>query len=78
MNDEPFSLIEYISENFIGILLLVLALFIICVVEYISRLNALIFSMPSPIPGIGTTTPLSSIPPSFTKQFKTKGKKFKK
>jgi len=78
MNDESFSLIEYISENFIGILLLVLAFIIICVVEYISRLNALIFSMPSPIPGIGTTTPLSSISPSFTKQFKTKGKKFKK
>ena len=75
MNDESFSLIEYISENFIGILLLVLAFIIICVVEYISRLNALIFSMPSPIPGIGT---VSSISPSFTKQFKTKGKKFKK
>ena len=75
MNDESFSLIEYISENLIGILLLVLAFIIICVVEYISRLNALIFSMPSPIPGIRT---VSSISPSFTKQFKTKGKKFKK
>ena len=75
MNNESFSLIEYISENLIGILLLILALFIIFFVEQISRLNAMIFSIPSPIPGIGTPSPIS---PSFTKQFKIKGKKFKK
>jgi hypothetical protein len=76
MKDEYFSWINHISENFVGILLLLLAIIIICVVEYVTRLNSLFFPTPSPIPGaiMPSTTP--SI--SFTKKFKTKGKKFKK
>lgn len=73
MKDETFSWINHISENFFGILLLILAIVIICVVEYITRINALFFSTPSPIPGItsSSTAPL-------TKNLKTKGRKFKK
>lgn len=75
INDEPFSLyslIQYVSENFVGLLLLVLAFFIIYFVDYISRLNSLIFAMPSPIPGLPSTnnnTPMLKI---------NKAKKFKK
>jgi hypothetical protein len=75
MKDESFSWIDYIRENIFGILLLILAIIIICVVEYITRLNSLFFSTPSPIPGI-TTHNSPSIP--LTKHLKTKGKKFKK
>ena len=75
VNDETFSLysvIEYASENFVGLLLLLLAIFIIYFVDYISRINALIFAIPSPIYGMPTT--VNSIPtPKMHKS-----KKFKK
>lgn len=73
MEDESFSWINHIKENFFGILLLVLAVIIICVIEYITRLNALVFTTPSPIPGI-----IAPSTPSLTKHLKPKGKKFKK
>ncbi len=75
VNDEPFSLqslLEYIRENVVGLLLLVLAFFIIYIVDYISRINVFIFSMPSPIPGLPSSPATVSIP-----NIKTKGK-FKK
>jgi hypothetical protein len=75
INDEPFTLqtlLEYIHENVIGLLLLVLAFFIIYIVDYISRINALIFTMPSHIPGLPSSPATVSIP-----NIKTKGK-FKK
>jgi len=49
MNDESFSfyaLITYIKENIAGLLLLILAVLIIVFVDYISRINAIIFSAP--------------------------------
>lgn len=76
INDQPFSLqtlIQYISENFIGLLLLILAIFIVYIVDYIARLNS-VFLVQSSIPGMASSTP--SIP--FIKQPKIKGKKFKK
>jgi hypothetical protein len=60
-----YSIIEYISENFIGLLLLIFAFFIIYFVDYINHLNTIIFSPQIPVP-----VPLI--------QFKTKSKKFKK
>ncbi len=74
--EEPFSLnslIEYVNENFYGLLLFILAFFIIYFVDYISRINALIFAMPSPIPGMPSQTSIPSITPH-----KGKIKKFKK
>ena len=60
-----YSIIEYVSENFIGLVLLIFAFFIIYFVDYINRLNAIIFSpqIPAPVPLI---------------PFKPKSKKFKK
>lgn len=61
-----YSIIEYISENFIGLLLLIFSFFIIYFVDYINNLNTIImFSPQIPVP-----VPLI--------QFKTKSKKFKK
>ena len=45
--DEPFtlySIVEYVSENFIGITLLILAFFIIYIVDHINQLNSIIMS----------------------------------
>jgi len=46
------SIIEYIKENYIQIFLFILVFVIIYIVDYISNINAIIFSMPSPIPVI--------------------------
>jgi hypothetical protein len=53
INDEPFSfysLITYIKENIAGLSLLILAVLIIIFVDYISRINAIIFSGPATMP----------------------------
>ena len=44
------SIIKYISEHLIQFLLLLLVPVIIYVVDHISAINSMIFSMPSPIP----------------------------
>lgn len=43
-NEESFSFFEYISENFIGLLLLMCVFLIIYFVDYINRFNALILA----------------------------------
>ncbi len=76
INDESFSLhtlLQYINENFYGLMLLVLAFFIIYFVDYISRINALIFAIPPSIPGMSMTANIHAIKPP-----KGKFKKFKK
>lgn len=58
VNDDSFTLqtlLEYIRENFYGLLLLVFAFYIIYIVDYISHINTLIFAMSSPIPGVSST-----------------------
>ena len=58
INDEPFSfytLITYVIEHIAGISLLLLAILIIIIVDYISRINTILFSGPThhiPIPTI--------------------------
>ncbi len=47
--DDELSVYEYVKDNFIGLLLLFLAFIIIYVVDHVSQLNNLIFSMPLPI-----------------------------
>jgi hypothetical protein len=76
VNYESFSLytlLQYINENIYGLILLVLVFFIIYFVDYISRINYLIFAIPPSIPGMIMTTNTSIINPS-----KGKFKKFKK
>jgi hypothetical protein len=61
-NEEPSLtfdyIMEYIRDNFIGLLLLISVGFIIYISEYINSLNALVFTTPSPIPGV--TNPITN------------------
>jgi hypothetical protein len=59
MNDEPlsiYSFFNHISENIYGFLLIILAFVIIYIVDHIARYNSILFAMPSPIPGIPSST----------------------
>jgi len=58
-----YSIMEYISENFVGLILLLSTFLIIYFVDYINRLNSVLFNPTSPNP---------------TSQIKLKSKKFKK
>jgi hypothetical protein len=76
INEEPFSLqtlFQYVNENIYGLLLLVFAFFIIYFVDYISRINAMVFAIPPSIPGMPMTTNIPIIKPP-----KGKFKKIKK
>jgi len=55
VNDDSITLFQYINDNFIGLMLLALSIFIIYFVDYISQLNAVIFAIPPSIPGMPTT-----------------------
>jgi hypothetical protein len=46
------SVINFIKNNWVQLLLLILVFIIIYVVDYISNINAIIFAIPSPIPSI--------------------------
>lgn len=46
------SIIEYVSENVMGLLLLLLTFVIIYLVDYISYINSLLNIVPSPVPGL--------------------------
>jgi hypothetical protein len=73
VNDESFTLetlFQYVNENFYGLILLAFAFFIVYFVDYISRINALIFAIPTPIPGIQMSTNISSMKPPKVKKFK--------
>jgi hypothetical protein len=53
MDDEQWtinSVIEYISENFIGLILLVFAFLIIYFVDHINNLNTIILSSQTSLP----------------------------
>jgi len=65
------SIIEYVRENIFGLLLLLVAIFIVYFVDYINHLNTLIFSQQFSIPSFP-----SSIPTQIMQ--KSKGKKIKK
>lgn len=43
-----YSIIEYISENFVGLILLLFTFFIIYFVDHINRLNSVLLSPPVP------------------------------
>ena len=62
-------LIEYIRENFIGLLLLIIVFLIIYVVDYITHINTLSIAMANAVPGMPQIA-------NFPKM--RKGKKFKK
>jgi len=62
-----YSIIEYVSENFIGLSLLILAFVIIYVVDHINQLNAIMMSPQIQIPIKQLSNPM-----------KVKSKKLKK
>jgi len=68
-NESPFNILEYVKENFIGLILLLVAFFIIYFVDHINQLNMLIDSTPSQISGLNS---IISSPQKITKR------KFKK
>ena len=49
------SIIHYIKNNWFQFLLLILVFIIIFVVDYISNINAMIFAIPSAIPGLSAS-----------------------
>ena len=53
------SIIQYISDNLLGLFLLVLSFCIIYFVDCINNFNALLYQIPSPIPGL--PPPVNSI-----------------
>ena len=55
------SIINYIKNNFIQILLLVLVFFIIYTVDYISNINAMLMAPITMIPGQKIVTPLHHV-----------------
>jgi hypothetical protein len=55
--EEEQNILEYIKENLFGLFLLALAFFIIYFVDYINRLNALIYSIPSPLISAAVASP---------------------
>lgn len=64
------DVVNYVTDNFIGLLMLLSVFFIIYFVDYICRINSILFVMPSPIPGM----PQNITPPINVK----KNKKSKK
>jgi hypothetical protein len=47
--EETFNGLQYIKENFYGLILLAIVLFIIYFVDYITQLNVLMYSIQVPI-----------------------------
>jgi len=45
-----YSIMEYISEHFVGLILLLSSFLIIYFVDYINRLNSMLFTPTSPNP----------------------------
>lgn len=60
-----YSIIQYISENFVGLMLLIFAFFIIYIVDHVNRLNSMLFAPQLPVP-------IKTVP------IKVKSKKIKK
>jgi len=69
------SIINFITENFIQLILLMLVFVIIWLVDYIANINIKIYNMPSPIPGLSVSSNATSkiIPKSKLKS-KSKSK----
>jgi hypothetical protein len=59
-NEYFFNIFQYIKDNFMGLCLFIFAFLIIYFVDYINRLNSLIYSIPAPIPGLNNNIILST------------------
>ena len=52
-----YSILNYIRRHYIKFLLLLLAILIIAIVDYITSINSTLFTMPSPITGMPNNVP---------------------
>ena len=68
-----YTIIRYVQVHYIQFILLFLVFVIIYVVDHISNINAMIFAMPSAIPGLSTQVIKNIVPIKIKKM-----KKFKK
>ena len=55
-DEKIFNILEYVRENFVGLILLLFAFFIIYFVDYINRLNTIIYSLAPTIPNLQPIT----------------------
>lgn len=53
-HEKTFNILEYVKENFLGLILLAVSFLIIYFVDYINQLNNIIYLTPSPIPGLNS------------------------
>jgi hypothetical protein len=68
VDENRFNILEHVKENLPGFVLLFFAFFIIYFVDYINRLNTIIYSTSSPIPGL--TSAISSTQKNSKRKFK--------
>jgi len=71
------SITNYIPLHYIQLFLFILVPIIIYIVDHISNINAIIFSMPSPVPGAPSSQPNQQNPPQIQAKNK-KNKNYKK
>jgi hypothetical protein len=69
------SIMNFIKNNYIQIFMLFLVFIIIYIVDHISNINAMIFSMPSPIPGMASQNPQTKLLQRITVPKKRKNSK---
>ena len=75
------SITNFIKDNFIQIVMLLLVFVIIYVIDYINRVNALLYGLPTAIPGLPNqqnTLPISNIEKVVKKKNKHRNKVFRK
>jgi len=70
------SIIEYIKNHYVKILLLILVVIIVYVVDHITNINAAVYGVQQVVPGLATQTTNNAIKLK-TKKVKNKNKKQK-
>lgn len=55
------TILDFIKNNYIQILMFLSVFVIIYVVDYISNINAILFGLPSAVPGLPTSQPNNHI-----------------
>jgi hypothetical protein len=56
LDEKTFNILEYVRKNFVGLILLLFAFFIIYFVDYINRLNTIIYSLTPTTPNLQPMT----------------------
>jgi hypothetical protein len=67
-----YTMIKYITLHYVQFLLLILVFIIIYIVDHISYINSMIFTVPSPIPFLTTPDSKNTVPIKIKKPKKLK------